>query len=587
MNAITALYARVSSERQEQERTIDSQLAALGDLARTRGWEVPPSLVYRDEGYSGSRLDRPGLDALRDAASEGKVARLVVYCPDRLARNYVHQQILLEELQHRGVEVHFVERPITDRPEDKLLIQMQGVIAEYERTKILERTRRGRLYKARMGLWLNWGTPPYGYRMLPREKNAPMTPVVEETEASWVRQIFAWVAEEGLSGRQVARRLNRLGVPPRRAKRWNCSTVCSLLSNPAYAGTTYYNRTETVEPKRRRHPGRYYRMAKGTHKLRPREEWIAIAVPALVSAESQVRALAQLQRNRWTSIRNTRHLYLLRTLVVCGECGRHMNAITEHARAGSHRYTYLYYMCPCSERNPEETGREYPCPAHRVRADRLDPAVWESLSAWLQRPELLRKEMELYLRDVDTSTRGETAEKDRGMRRQRELERQGRRLWDAYQAGLLPLEELRARRERIETEANQVKERLTAIEGVHQQRLRVEEVFKGVDAFCQKLREGLERLDFEGRQRVVRLLVERVVVKEADVTVEHVVPLTGRFSELRPDGRVGVEPPEEPRARELRAPRCAGAEPRAPSGGGPNASSAEADPLLHRRHPPL
>ncbi|MGI0156506.1 MAG: recombinase family protein, partial [Thermoplasmata archaeon] len=199
MNSIAALYARVSSEQQEHERTIDSQLAALGDLARSRGWEVPPALVYRDEGYSGSRLDRPGLDALRDAASEGKVSRLVVYCPDRLARNYVHQQILLEELEHRGVEVHFVERPVTDRPEDKLLVQMQGVIAEYERTKILERTRRGRLYKARMGLWLNWGTPPYGYRLLPREKNTPMTPVVEETEASWVRQMFAWVTEEGLS----------------------------------------------------------------------------------------------------------------------------------------------------------------------------------------------------------------------------------------------------------------------------------------------------------------------------------------------------------------------------------------------------
>ncbi len=197
MSSEAALYARVSSEQQERERTIDSQLEALRGLAQSRGWSIPNELVYRDEGFSGSRLDRPGLDRLRDAASAGRFSRLLVYCPDRLARNYVHQQVLLEELQHRGVEVEFAERPLSDRPEDRLLAQMQGAFAEYERTKILERTRRGRLYKARMGLWLNWGTPPYGYRLLPREKHSPMTPVVDEAEATWVRQMFAWVRTRG------------------------------------------------------------------------------------------------------------------------------------------------------------------------------------------------------------------------------------------------------------------------------------------------------------------------------------------------------------------------------------------------------
>lgn len=358
------------------------------------------------------------------------------------------------------------------------------------------------------------------------------------------------------------------------------------MTNPTYAGTAFYNRTVTVEPKRRRYPGQYHHRWNGTHQLRPREEWIPIAVPPVVSEEVQRRAIEQFHKNRWTSRRNTRRPYLLRTLVVCGECGRRMNAITEYARAGSHRYTYLYYMCAQSERNPEDFGRDYPCPARRVRADRLDAAVWESLCAWLQSPELVRKEMDLYQRDTDARSSGRAQERERWSRRRRELERQGQRLWDAYQAGLLPLEELRPRRERIERERSTVTTRMVEIDKVEKQRMRADELFRTVEAFCQRLRQGFEQLDFEGRQRVVRLIVERVLVKEGDVTIEHAIPLTGRFSELRPDHRVGVAPPEELRAGQLRPSRREGAEARPPPSDRADARTAKADPLVRRSDSP-
>src|SRR2546428_6944325 len=151
MTQRAALYARVSTAQQEREQTVASQVAALEQAATAMGLAVPDERRYIDDGVSGSRLDRPGLDTLRDAAADGLIDLVLVYCPDRLARNYVHQHVLVEELNKRGVHVHFVERPVGERAEDRLLVQMQGVIAEYERAKIVERTRRGQLHKVPRG----------------------------------------------------------------------------------------------------------------------------------------------------------------------------------------------------------------------------------------------------------------------------------------------------------------------------------------------------------------------------------------------------------------------------------------------------
>src|SRR5215470_9921195 len=187
MTLRAAFYARVSTARQEQEQTVASQIDALERSATEMGITVPAERRDVDEGISGSRLDRPGLDALRDAAADGLLDRVLVYCPDRLARNYVHQHVLIEELDRRGVQVHFVERPIGERAEDRLLVQMQGVIAEYERAKIIERTRRGKLHKLRAGHLLPYSSAaPYVYAIV-RVGDGPRRLVVDEVEAAQVR----------------------------------------------------------------------------------------------------------------------------------------------------------------------------------------------------------------------------------------------------------------------------------------------------------------------------------------------------------------------------------------------------------------
>jgi len=150
-----ALYARVSSDAQEARGSIGSQL----DVLRTRASEAAHDVVaeYVDDGYSGARLDRPGLDRLRDSAEMGEFDAVLCLTPDRLARVYAYQVLVLEELEGHGVRVLFTDAPaLDDDPQARLLTQVQGVIAEYERAKIVERNRRGRLYRARIGEAVAW-----------------------------------------------------------------------------------------------------------------------------------------------------------------------------------------------------------------------------------------------------------------------------------------------------------------------------------------------------------------------------------------------------------------------------------------------
>jgi site-specific DNA recombinase len=529
-----AIYARVSTERQEREGTIDSQLDALHRLAAEHGWQVPPERVYVDDGWSGSRLDRPALDALRDVAADGGIGTLLVYSPDRLARNFVYQQVLLEELQGRGAKIIFHERPITENPEDRLLVQMQGVFAEYERAKIAERMRRGKLHKARTQGWLNWNIPPFGYRVIHEEGVHKVA--LNEEEAGWVRQAYRWVLDEGLSARQVAIRLNSLGVRPRLGRIWVCCSAYNLFKNTAYSGTAYYNKTQASEPKRHRRPGAYLKHAKSGHTPRPKEQWIPVAVPAIVTPEEQSLVREQLSRNKLISTRNTRNDYLLRTLVVCGKCGWHMHAVSQDSKDG--RTEYFYYAC--MRRRPEDTGRDEPCRTRYVRSDRLDAVVWDSLREWLREPEVVRAELEALPAATHESRDLLEREIERLNASVQAWGRQSQRLLDAYQAGAIELSDLEARMEDLKRRIESARTRSAELRKQRARGFKGDEVFKSLEALTQTLRDGMDAMTFAERQRLVRLLVERVVVNGEDVTIEHVVPLKGRFSDLRLGYRVWV-----------------------------------------------
>jgi site-specific DNA recombinase len=276
-----AIYARVSTERQERQQTISSQISALRDWAEAQGHVLAEAHVFRDDGYSGSRLDRPALDALRDAVRDAAIDVLALVSPDRLARKYAYQVLLLEEFRRAGCEVVFLHHPISDDPNDQLLLQIQGAIAEYERAVLAERFRRGKLQKARDGSILS-SKVPYGYRYEARRGAVPAHLVIDGVEASMVRELYAWVLEDGLTIRQCTKRLNAGPWITRSGrKQWATSVVHHILTDPVYTGTAYANRFDYVVPKkpRTRSPRNAERSSR---RLRPPEQWIAIPAPPLV-----------------------------------------------------------------------------------------------------------------------------------------------------------------------------------------------------------------------------------------------------------------------------------------------------------------
>jgi len=247
-----AIYARVSTERQELQQTIASQLSLLQDWAMAQGHALAEAHVFRDEGFSGSRLDRPALDALRDAIRDGAIDVVAVFSPDRLARKYAYQVLLMEECRRAGCDVVFLHRPISEDPNDQLLLQIQGAIAEYERAVLAERFRRGKLQKARDGNIIS-SKAPYGYRYEARCGAVPARLVVDEPEAAMVRQLYVGVVEDGLTIRQCMKRSNAGPWVTRSGRaQWSSSVVHHILTDPVYAGTAYANRFDYVVPRKPR-----------------------------------------------------------------------------------------------------------------------------------------------------------------------------------------------------------------------------------------------------------------------------------------------------------------------------------------------
>ncbi|MGI8429319.1 MAG: recombinase family protein [Solirubrobacteraceae bacterium] len=334
---VAAIYARVSSERQRQEQTIQSQTVALRELAEQRGLFVPEQFVFEDDGFSGASLQRPALERLRDRAFEGCFEVVLCHAPDRLSRRYAYQVLLLEELARAGIEVVFAKEPEhSGSPEDELLRQFQGMIAEYERAQIAERCRRGKLHRARAGAVSVLSNAPYGYRYVRKTEHADAFFEIDELEAPILREIFDRYVERRESITQIARALSERGVPTRTGTpHWGPSTIWAILRNPAYTGLAAYGRRRvTGEPAK---PMRLTRQ-RGGHSGRSAyervgpEHWLRIPVPALISEEQHALAQELLERKSRLSPRNTRMPSLLQGILVCRECGHSTTAAPPAAR---------------------------------------------------------------------------------------------------------------------------------------------------------------------------------------------------------------------------------------------------------------
>jgi site-specific DNA recombinase len=518
-----ALYARVSTRRQAQAQTVEQQLNRLTDHARQQGWDVPPDRIFRDDGYSGASLRRPGLDRLRDRAAARALDLVVIAAPDRLARNYVHQVLLLEELEGHSCAVRFLDRPMSRDPHDQLLLQIRGAVAEYERTLITERMRRGRQRKLEAGLMLPWTRPPFGYRVDPDRPRDPAGVRVEAAEAAVVREMFAWYAEEAHSFCSLARRLQQHGIRTATGlARWNLASIRALLTNPAYAGRVYGNRWHrrgALERRSATAPAKHSAMSRVDA---PREEWILVAeIPPLVSQEHFDRVQARLASNRRFAQRNNKaHPYLLRNLVSCGLCGLACLARTANRQR--------YYSCT-GKLPALFSHRERKCPSRLSPAERLDDLVWADLCALLTHPEQVTRA--LARAHGGNWLPQELQARQQGLRRGRTgLGQQLERLTDAYLAGVVTLDEYRRRRSDLERRQQELEEQARQLEAQADRQKELAGLSDSIGEFCRRVRQGLDEASFEQRRSLIELLVDRVIATDGEVEIRYVMP-TDRASE--------------------------------------------------------
>ena len=524
MKKTAAIYARVSSERQKEENTIASQTALLREHAQAHDYTVAPEWILEDEGYSGSVLARPGLERLRDLAAEGQIEAILIYAPDRLSRKYAYQILLLEEFARHGVEVVFLKAVAGETPEERLLLQFQGMIAEYERAQIAERSRRGKRHRAQQGCVNVLSGAPYGYRYMKKTDSAQAYYGVIEAEAEVVRQVFGFYTQERWSIGAIARHLNERGVRTRTGKcLWERSTVWGILKNPAYQGVACFGKTESCDRRRLTRPLRQrggYSPRRGAHRTRPRDQWIEIPIPALVDPAVFALAQERLAQNQHFSARNTKTPTLLQGLLVCGQCGY---AIYRTSTRTS-KQKLGYYRCLGSDRYRHLKGPV--CSCRPTRQDYLDELVWSQLLQLLHSPSLIQKEIERRVQENANSSPVQKR-KDKISGELKRVQQQIDKLLDAYQENLLSLADLRKRAPDLKKRQATLEKELQnlTVQGMEQNRLL--ELNTSLDNFLAALKQSAHTLNITERQNIIRLVVKDIVVNENTITINHCIPVTG------------------------------------------------------------
>jgi site-specific DNA recombinase len=520
-----AIYARVSSARQKQDDTIASQTAALRAHAATSRLEVAEQWVFEDEGHSGATLVRPALERLRDLVAGVGVDVVLCYSPDRLARKFAYQALLIEEFTRCGTRVEFVNGPRGDRPEDALLVQFQGMFAEYEKAQIMERYRRGKTHRARTGSVNVLSGAPFGYRYVRKSDHAGAGYEIIEYEAALVAELFRRYADDGATIAELTRWLTDQGVPTRTGKtRWDRSVIWGMLRNPAYAGQAVFGKTMTVNEapglnRRARLQGRSTPRAVKVVD-RPRDEQITIAVPAIVSCETFERVAVRLVDNKRFAARNTKIPSLLQGLTACAGCGY---AYYRTSTRTTNKKIF-YYRCLGSDDYRYEGGRV--CANKPVRADHLDQVVWDHIGALLADPAVIRTEIDRRLDQARTSDPA-TQQRKRLQDALAKAAKAITRMIEAFQEQLVTIDELRARMPDLRAHETGLRHQIDALDAQTADRDAYLKLADDLEGFLAQLRHRTTDTAIEERQRVLRLLVKDIIVGPEKITIRHRIPAPG------------------------------------------------------------
>lgn len=506
-----AIYARVSTDAQAKEGTIDSQIEALKDYAKAHKLQIAYECL--DDGYSGTILDRPGLDQVRDLAQAGSIEGVLILSPDRLSRTQANQIILMEEFKKREVQVIFTNQTFEDTPEGNFMLQIQGALSELERAKILDRMRRGMIHAVKKGQVMG-SNAPYGYRYIPKTKTSVGHWEVNPDEAKIVRYIYDLYTEKKLKGTQIIKLLNDEAIPSRNTKWWS-SQIYEILKSTTYKGTANMFRYHSVEQRRTPKSKTYRRRKKVGKASRPREEWIEIPVTPIIDEKTWDKAQALLKQNAYQARRNNnKHEYLLRGLVVCGLCGCMAPGYV------SNRSTY--YSCG-AKRNKNITTKPHD-ELIQVQHKPFDDKVWTGITELLSDPKNLKAQLDkrVQAKKEKLPFAQTTNEFDKELVH---LDAQEKRILDAYREAVISLEDLKAQKEKISIRrkvlAAKKKAVLSHTDSLGQPKITMD-MLGDVSARFQRV---MSKANFDTREKLVKLLVNSVTLMTKKAIVKGNIPI--------------------------------------------------------------
>ncbi len=522
---LIATYARVSTSHQEEQQTIKNQQVSLKEFAEKNNYTIIEE--YIDDGWSGDILARPALDKLRQDAKNKVWEAILIYDPDRLARRYSYQELIMDELKETGIEVLFITVPAPKNSEDKILHGVRGLFAEYERAKISERFRLGKLRKVKEGHILV-SEPRYGYDYIPKQNDKHGYYKINTEEARVVKMIFSWVADESMTLRAVVRQLQKEGIKPRKSKRgvWSTSTLSTLLRNRAYIGEACWGSSYAVVPEKPLKEQKYKKTKKTSRRKKPKEEWITIPVPAIISKELFEKARKQIEANFALCPRNKKNDYLLAGKIFCA-CGR------KRTGEGYANKPNLYYRC-------SDRVLSFPlppkCKEKGINAIIADKLVWQKIAGLMSSPELMTAQVNRWLKERQAKSKGALVDIDAQKRQIEKLKKQEERYNKAYGAEVFDLEQLKSYTVPIREKINQIERQITKARSKGNQKQLIIPNKQEMKKFANKAKEALQDLDFTTKRSIILNTIEKIVGTRQDLQISGFIP-TQQYAKFKTNGR--------------------------------------------------
>jgi len=504
---IAAIYIRVSSEEQAEK---GYSLAEQQRVCSEKAWEMGASdvVVYADEGISGGILERPALTRLREAIRRKQINVLICRDPDRLSRNLAHQLIIADECEKNGVRLEFTGWEWQNTPEGQLFFAIRGAISQYEKEKIRERMRRGKIQKALSGLEPN-KIEIYGYKYSPDGKA-----VINEQEAAIVRQIFNWFVTEDIGTSGIAGRLNKMGiVSPGGVNTWYLQTVDYILSNRTYIGEHIYNTRDWSNVSNNR-----YTRNKVRPITRPENEWIVIPFPAIIDEKIFLIAQDKLSRSRRLWAGKPRRTYLLSGLLRCGDCGNTMIGMLDHY---NRKRKNVYYSC----RREAPGAKNFCIPRKYVRGELIEPVVWEQVTSWIQNPEKIFQ----YIKEMQANAPFLDDQEAILIEQLNQVEKGRKNILDVLASGITTLDDTTKKvLKQLTDREHAIKRQLKEIQTEKLRRTSQEEI-KNIAVYGRSILNYLERFTLEEKKLVIRSFLSEVTVRgrneeDLDITLHATIP---------------------------------------------------------------